>query len=245
MKFFRVFPVLCLMFAVGAVAHAQELQSHFLPERSYNVTIKQTLSGFDGFQDVVPVTNVQRVRIETDARDGDAIPVRATFFMTHQSGGEDVELEQWKFAFMAHDDGTISDVQTLSALEELDPAVAAKILGRQLGRILFRPAYALEGLEKAEVTITSQTPREGADNFIDLTYTMRRDAVNERLRSAEAPMKTEDTGTAVFNTDDAMFLDRSHKEVSRIHVDMDDYGEAKDVVMNKDLTITISVSPRQ
>ncbi|MDT8323882.1 MAG: hypothetical protein RRA94_07230 [Bacteroidota bacterium] len=239
-----VFPFLLFLIAVPwKDAAAQATKSRFLPERSYSVSIKQTLSGFDGFQDVIPVTNTQRMRIETGEKTGGGVPVTLTVFTAQSGDAAREEREQWKFRFTAGDDGSISDVQTLSALEELDEGVATAILTRQLEQVLFHSVYALSA-GKLKASIESEIPRDGAEDFVDVTYTLDRSEIEERMRAEDAPMVTEDSGTAVFHTGEQFFIERRLDEVNRIHVDMDDYGEAKDVVMNKDLRISVTISPR-
>lgn len=236
-------PVLALLFSFSMELAAQTPQSRFLPERNYSVRITQTLSGFDGFQEVIPVTNAQRILIETGEKVGDAIPVTMTVFTARQDDAVREEGEQWKFSFTAGDDGSIADVQVLSSEEQLDEAVATAILTRQLEQVLFRSMYNLEA-GKLKASIESQAPRDGAEEFIDVTYSLDRSAIEERMRAEDAPMLTEDTGTAVFHTGEQFFIERTLDEVNRIHVDMDDYGDAKDVVMNKDLRVAVTITTR-
>jgi hypothetical protein len=236
-------PVLALLFALSTDAAAQSPQSRFLPERSYSVRITQTLSGFDGFQEVIPVTNAQRILIETGKKAGGAIPVTMTVYTARQDDAVREEGEQWKFRFTAGDDGSIADVQVLSSDEQLDEGVATAILTRQLEQVLFHSMYDLEA-GKLKVSIESQAPRDGAEDFIDVTYSLDRSAIEERMRAEDAPMLTEDTGTAVFHVGEQFFIERTLDEVNRIHVDMDEYGDAKDVVMNKDLRVVVTITPR-
>lgn len=239
-----IFPLL-ILFALSpwSDAAAQPLKSRFLPERSYSVLLKQTLSGFDGFQEVIPVTNTQRILIETEERDGEEIPATITVFAARQDDASRPESEQWKFRFTAHDDGSITDVQTLSSLEQLDESIASAILTRQLEQVLFHSVYALKA-GKLKVSIESQTPRDGAEEFVDVTYAIDRSEIEERMRAEDAPMVTEDSGTAVFHSGEQFFIERALNEVNRIHVAMDEHGDAKDVVMNKDLRITVTITPR-
>jgi len=237
-------PVFALLFSLATDVAGQTVQSRFLPERTYTVRISQTLGGFDGFQEVIPVTNTQRMLIETGTEDGGAIPVTMTVFTSRH--GDDVreEKEQWKFRFIASDDGSISGVQVLSSSEQLDESIATAILTRQLEQVLFHSMYDLTA-GKLKANIESQTPRDGAEDFIDVTYSLDRSAIEERMRAEDAPMLTEDTGTAVFHAGEQFYIERMLDEVNRIHVDMDDFGDAKDVVMNKDLRVTVTISPRR
>ncbi len=235
-----------LLFTIAFVsgAAAQTLQSRFLPDRSYSVVIKQVLSGFDGFQEVVPVTNVQRIQMETGSQAGEAIPVTMTVHSSRQDDAAHAETEQWKFRFNAYSDGRISDLQTLSALEQLDEAVAFAILSRQLDLVLFQSVYTLQSAKGNTVIIESEAPRDGAEDFVDVTYSIDRSEAERRMRADDAPMVIEDKGTAVFHRGEQIFTERVLNEVNRIHVKMDDYGDAKDVIMNKDLRITVTVTPR-
>ena len=233
------------MIGLFSVTAAQTLQSRFLPDRQYTVVIKKTLSGFDGVQEVVPVTSTQRVTMETGSHDGNGVPVTMTIYTTVQASRQNEEREQWKFAFTANDNGSIDDIQTMSTLEDLDAKVAFSILSRQLDKIFFQSVYDLMGKERSTVRVLSQQPRDGAEEFVDLEYEIERKAMAERLRADGAPMVTEDKGVAVFHTGDQCYLERTLTEVNRIDVPMDEYGDAKNIVMNSEDRITVTVTARQ
>ena len=222
---------------------AQTLQSRLLPDRTYAVMIKNALSGFDGFKEVIPVTSTQRIVIETGSKAGTAVPCTITIYSTVQDSRKNAETEQWKFTFLANDDGKITDVKTVSALEQLDEKIALSILSRQLGTVLFQTGYALQRRGGEDVTIQSQTPRDGAEDFVDISYKIERHEVEEKMRAHDAPMATEDSGTAVFHMGEQFFLERTFREINRIYIAEDALGEEKNVMMQKDVRVEAVISP--
>jgi hypothetical protein len=165
-----------------------------------------------------------------------------------QDSRKNPETEQWKFTFLAGDGGEITDLRTVSAIEQLDEKIAFSILSRQLDIILFQTAYALqrrggEG-EGETVIIQSQAARDGAEEFVDISYKIDRRAVEEKMRAHDTPMATEDSGTAVFHTGEQFFLERTFREVNRIYIAADALGEEKNVMMQKDVHVKTTISPR-
>jgi len=246
MKTLSTLASMFVLFAIlfGSAADAQSLQSRFLPDRVYNIAITKTLSGNDGMQDVSPITSTQRMRIETRARSGDAIPVTLEVYSTIQQSRGNEEQLQWEFSFDAHDDGSLSDVRIISAAEPFPADLAHAVLSRQLAPVLFETAYALKTRNENRVIVGRQTPRDGAEEFVDIEYTVDRSLSEAEEGASREPMATEDSGTALFNTDDQFFTERVLHEVNRIYVAPDETGEEKNVVMRKDITITVDIDQR-
>lgn len=240
-----VFVVLFSLLSVaGTLAHAQELQSRFLPDREYAVTIKKTLSGHDGFQEVIPVTSTRRIIIVTGAHSGSGIPVTVTVYNSIQASRNNEESIQWVFVFTAMDDGKLADVQITSGSEPIDAKLAFAMLSRNLQPVLFQTAYALERRDKDVVTFVKKAPRDGAEDFVDIEYVVDKSASEKEEGETREPMATEDSGTAVYHAGDQFFLERVLNEVNRIYVAEDAMGEEKNVIMRKDLRITATITQR-
>lgn len=242
---FRLFAwtaVFSVLFVASSAA--QSPKSRLLPDRTYSVVIKTTLSGFDGFKEVIPVTSSQRIVIETGGKEGTAVPVTITIYSTVQDSRKNAETEQWKFTFLANDDGEITDVRTVSALEQLDEKIAFSILSRQLDIILFQTGYALQRRGGEDFIIQSQAPRDGAEEFVDIGYKIERHEVEEKMRAHDTPMATEDSGTAVFHTGEQFFMERTFREINRIYIAEDALGEEKNVMMQKDVHVQTTITPR-
>lgn len=243
MKTLSTFVSLIILTAVmlGSAADAQTLQSRFQPDRVYNVSITKTLSGNDGTQDVPPSTSTQRIRIETGARSGTVIPVTMEVYSTVQQSRGNKEVLQWEFAFDAHDDGSLSDVRIVSAAEPFPDELAHAMLSRQLAPVLFETVYALKQRNQDRVIIGRQSPRDGAESFIDIEYSIDRTLSEAEQGADREPMATEDSGTALFNTDEQFFTERVLNEINRIYVAPDENGEEKNVVMRKDVVIAVRI----
>ena len=246
MKTLTMFVSLFILTALmlGSAADAQTLQSRFLPNREYNVSITKTLSGNDGTQDVPPSTSTQRIRIETGARSGNVIPVTMEVYSTVQQSRGNEEALQWEFAFDAHDDGSLSDVRIVSAAEAFPDELAHAMLSRQLAPVLFETLYTLTQRNQDRVIIGRQSPRDGAESFVDIEYIVDKSLSEAEQGADREPMATEDSGTALFNTDDQFFTERVLNEVNRIYVAADEAGEAKNVVMRKDVVIKVDIGER-
>ncbi|PLX32196.1 MAG: hypothetical protein C0600_03395 [Ignavibacteria bacterium] len=236
--------VFTLLFCVGTLAQAQEIQSRFLPDREYSVTIKKTLSGHDGFQEVIPVTSTRRITIVTGPHSGSGMHVTLTAYTSVQATRNNAEDVQWVFDFEAMDDGTLADVEIVSGAEPMAPELAFAMLSRTLQPVLFETAYTLERRDKDVVKFVKNAPRDGAEDFIDIEYTVDKSASEKEEGESREPMATEDSGTATFHAGDQFFLERVLNEVNRIYVAEDALGEEKNVIMRKDLRITATITER-
>lgn len=222
-------------------ADAQELRSRFLPDRIYNVSITKTLSGNDGERDISPVLSTQRMRIETGALQDGAIPVTLESYSTVQASRGNEEMLQWKFAFNAHEDGSITDVHILSSTEPFPDDLAFSVLSRELSPVLFQTVYKLQERNKDRVVIGRTAEHNGAESFVDLEYTVDKSLSELEEGESREPMATEDSGTAIFNTDSHFFLQRVLNEVNRIYVSADEMGDAKNVIMRRDVRIEVKI----
>lgn len=243
--FFRTIALSLIVVLVTAGAMtAQDAASRFQPEKTYTVTIKKTLSGNDGFQDLPPTTSTQRMRIVTEAETGGGIPVEVTVYRTQQRGMEASNDIDWQFRFTALNSGAIGDVQVTSSVEPIDDNLAFAMLSRMLDPVLFNTAYVLRKANEDRIVLGRTAPRDGAANFVDVDYTIDFSA-SEAARGADRePMATEARGTALFNTDLTFFTERTHNEVSKIFVAEDALGSEKNVRMDKTLRVEVSVAGR-
>lgn len=239
--------ILTLAFIVllaAGTAVAQETLSRFQPNKTYSVTVKKTLSGNDGFQDMPPTTSTQRVRIVTDAAAGGGIPVEVTAYRTQQRGQEASNDIDWQFRFTAMDDGTLGDVRVTSSAEQIDDNLAYAMLSRVLEPVLFETVYRLRKANKDRVVIGRSAPRDGARNFVDVDYTVDFSASEAEKGVERGPLATEAKGTALFNSDLNFFTERTHTEVSKIFVAEDALGSEKNVRMDKTLRVEVVVENR-
>lgn len=239
--------ILTLAFIVllaAGTAVAQETLSRFQPNKTYSVTIKKTLSGNDGFQDMPPTTSTQRVRIVTDAAAGGGIPVEVTAYRTQQRGEEASNDIDWQFRFTAMDDGTLGDVRVTSSAEQIDDNLAYAMLSRVLEPVLFETVYRLRKANKDRVVIGRSAPRDGARNFVDVDYTVDFSASEAEKGVERGPLATEAKGTATFNSDLNFFTERSYNEVSKIFIAEDALGSEKNVRMDKTLRVDVVVEDR-
>lgn len=239
-----LFTIFCFsLLATGGVIQAQNLQSRFMPERSYEVTITKTLSGNDGLQDIAPITSTQRMQIETGAADGGVVPVYMKVYSTVQKNRDNDEILQWDIRFIAHEDGALSDIRVESAAEPYPDDLLYALLSRQLEPVLFRTACQLKQRSKDRIVIGKQTPRDGAEDFIDIEYTIDKSLSEVEQGADREPMATEGGGTALFHRGEQFFVERVFNEVNRIYVAADDREDAKNVIMRKDLRITVDIQP--
>jgi len=226
------------------MAQAQSLQSRFLPDRLYTVSLTKVLSGNNGMQDIAPITSTQRIQIETGPLQGGAIPVSMKVYSTVQKSRNNEEILQWDFHFTAQEDGVLRDIRIVSAAESFPEDLTSSILSRQLQPVLFRTVYQLKQRSKDRIVVGKQTPRDGAEDFIDIEYTVDK-SLSEAEQSADRePMATEDSGTALYNAEEQFFIERVLNEVNRIYVAADDFEDEKTVIMRKDLRITVDIRPK-
>ncbi|MBE0643802.1 MAG: hypothetical protein IH600_06955 [Bacteroidetes bacterium] len=227
--------------SVGS-AMAQTTQSRFLPNKTYDVTIKKTLGGNDGFQDIAPTTSTQRMHIVTDAADGDGIPVELTVYRTQQRGEAASNDIDWQFRFTAMNDGAMGDVSVTSSAEPTESSLAFAMLSRMLDPVLFNTAYTLRKANKDRIVLGRSAPRDGAASFVDVDYMIDYSASELEQGASREPLATESKGTALFNTDLQFFIERNHHETSKIFVAQDALGDEKNVLMKKDIRIEVKVS---
>ncbi len=246
MKLSRRTLLFIVLIAVAGIvsATAQTTQSRFLPNKTYDATIKKTLGGNDGFQDIAPTTSTQRMRIVTDAADGDGIPVELTVYRTQQRGEAATNDIDWQFRFNAMNDGAIGDVTVTSSTEPTESSLAFAMLSRMLDQVLFSTDYALRKANKDRIVIGRSAARDGADSFVDVDYTIDNSTSELEQGANRETLATESKGTALFNTDLQFFTERNHSETSKIFVAQDALGDEKNVVMQKDLRIEVKVADR-
>jgi hypothetical protein len=237
------FFLVALLVAAGA-ATAQQTASRFVPDKNYTVTIKKTLSGNDGFQDLPPTTSTQRVHIVTGAAAGGGVPVEATVYRTQQRGEEASNDIDWQFRFTAMDDGSIGDLQVTSSAEAIDDNLAFAMLSRMMEPVLFHTVYSLRKANKDRVVLGTARPRDGARNYIDVEYTVDFSASEADKTVERGPLATEARGTALFNTDLQFFTERTHNEVSRIFIAEDALGSEKNVRMDRTVRVEVVVGDR-
>ena len=241
----RTIVFIALVAAAGlASASAQTTQSRFLPNKTYDVVIKKTLGGNDGFQDIAPTTSTQRMHIVTGVAEGGGIPVELTVYRTQQRGEAASNDIDWQFRFTAANDGAIGDVSVTSSAEPTESSLAFAMLSRMLEQVLFNTDYNLRKANKDQIVVGRSAPRDGAASFVDVDYTIDRSATEAEESATSASLKTESRGTALFNTDLQFFTERSLSETSRIFVAQDALGDEKNVVMQKDLRIEVQVKDR-
>jgi hypothetical protein len=239
-----IFALTLVVFLAAGTAVAQETLSRFQPDKTYAVTVKKTLSGDDGFQDMPPTTSTQRIRIVTDAAADGGIPVEVTAYRTQQRGAEATNDIDWQFRFTAMDDGTVGDVRVTSSAESIDDNLAYAMLSRVLEPVLFETVYRLRKANKDRVVIGRVAPRDGARNFVDVDYTVDYSASEAEKGVERGPLATEAKGTALFNTDLQFFTERSYNEVSKIFIAEDALGSEKNVRMDKTLRVDVVVEDR-
>jgi hypothetical protein len=227
-----------------AAVSAQTAQSRFLPNKTYDVTIKKTLSGNDGFQDIAPNTSTQRMHIVTEVAEGGAVPVELTVYRTQQRGENATNDIDWQFRFMAMDDGTINDVTITSAVEPSDDNLAFGMLSRQLDPVLFNTSYTLRRANKDRIVVQRSAPRDGAAQFIDVDYTIDFSASELEKGANREPLATEAKGTALFKADLQFFTERKYHETTKIFVVEDASGGEKNVIMRRDLDIDVMIMER-
>ncbi|MFA6234427.1 MAG: hypothetical protein WC824_09650 [Bacteroidota bacterium] len=227
-----------------AAASAQTAQSRFLPNKTYDVTIKKTLSGNDGFKDVPPTTSTQRMHIVTEAAQGGGVPVELTVYRTQQRGETASSEIDWKFRFTAMNDGSIGDVTVASSIEPMDENLSFGMLSRQLDPVLFNSTYTLRRGNKDRIVIGRTAPRDGAAQFEDVDYTIDFSASDAEKGANREPLATEAKGTALFNSAQQFFTERTHNETTKIFVVEDALGAEKNVLMKKDLRIEVTIGDR-
>lgn len=208
------------------------------------MTIKKTLSGTDGFQEIAPSTSTQRMRIVTDPESGGGIPAELTVYRTQQRGQEASDAIDWQFRFTVMSDGTIGDPRVVSAAETVDESLSLAMLSRMLDPVLFNTGITLRRANKDQILITRSTPRDGAANFMDVEYTVDFSASELEKGTSREPIATDAKGTALFNTDLQFFTERTHNETSKIFVAEDALGSEKNIVMRKDLRIEARITER-
>ncbi len=241
----KTFLFIAIVAAAGIMsASAQTTQSRFLPNKTYDVTIKKTLGGNDGFQDVAPTTSTQRMHIVTDAAEGGGVPVELTVYRTQQRGEAASNDVDWQFRFTAMNDGAIGDVTVTSSAEPTGDNIAFAMLSRMLEPVLFSSTYTLRKANKDRIVVGRSVPRDGADSFIDVDYTIDNSASELEQGASREPVATESKGTALFNTDLQFFTERRHSETNKIFVAQDALGDEKNVVMQKDLHIEVKIADR-
>jgi hypothetical protein len=242
---FRTTLFIALVAAAGmTTASAQTAVSRLLPDKQYDVTIKKTLSGTDGFQEIAPSTSTQRMRIMTDPVSGGGIPAELTVYRTQQQGQAASDAIDWQFRFTVMADGTIDDLRVVSAAESTEESLAFAMLSRMLDPVLFNTGIALRRANKDQIVITRSTPRDGAANFVDVEYNIDFSASELEKGANREPIATDVKGTALFNTDLQFFTERTHNETSKIFVAEDALGSEKNVVMRRDLRIETHITDR-
>lgn len=243
-QFISILALTLIIVLAAGTAVAQETLSRFQQNKTYAVTVKKTLSGDDGFQDLPPSTSTQRIRIVTDAAAGGGIPVEVTAYRMQQRGAEATNDIDWQFRFTAMDDGTLGDVRVTSSAESIDDNLAYAMLSRVLEPVLFETVYRLRKANKDRVVIGRIAPRDGARNFVDVDYTVDFSASEAEKGVERGPLATEAKGTALFNTDLQFFTERSYNEVSKIFIAEDALGSEKNVRMDKTLRVDVVVEDR-
>ncbi len=233
-----------IVIAVTTAASAQTAVSRLLPDRQYDVTIRKTISGTDGFQEVAATTSTQRMRIVTDKMSGGGIPVELTVYRTQQQAQAASDAIDWQFRFTVMADGAIGDVRAVTAAESTDESLAFAMLSRMLDPVLFNTGITLRRANKDLIVITRSTPRDGAAEFVDVDYTIDFSASELEKGANREPIATDAKGTALFNTDLQFFTERTHNETSKIFVAEDALGSEKNIVMRRDLRIETSITER-
>lgn len=234
---------ICLLTAASLTA--QDVRARFQPDKVYTITIKKTLAGNDGFQDIPPSTSTQRMRIETGAMTDGGIPVDLTIFRTQQRGEEQSDAVDWRFGFTAMNDGAIGDARVVSSAEQMDDAFAYAMVSRMLEPVLFHTSYALKEANKNRVVLGTIAPRAGAPDFIDVDYTIDFSASEAKRGVAEGPLSAEARGTALFNATLSFFTERTHTEVSKIFIAEDALGAEKNLRMDRTLKIDVHVEAKR
>ncbi|MFZ1728702.1 MAG: hypothetical protein WBQ23_15450 [Bacteroidota bacterium] len=242
---FQTILLFTILTIVGiAAVSAQTVQSRFLPNKTYDVTIKKTLSGNNGYQDVAPSTSTQRMHIVTEAADGNGIPVELTVYRTQQRGEAQSNDIDWQFSFTAMSDGSISDAKISSSIEPIDAKLVLGMLSRQLDAVLFNSNYTYPRGNKDRIVIGRTAPRDGAEQFADVDYTVDFSASEAEKGAGREPLTTTASGTALYNSSLQFFTERKHSEINKIFVVEDAVGSEKNVLMQKDLRIEVVIADR-
>ena len=229
-----VFTLLAFVLCVATLS-AQDVRSRFLPDKVYTVTIKKTLAGNDGFQDIPPSTSTQRMRIETGPAANGGIPVDLTIFRTQQRGEEQSDAVDWRFTFTAMNDGAIGDARVVSSAEQMDNEFAYAMVSRMLEPVLFHTTLTLKEANKNRTVIGKTVARPGATDFIDVEYTIDFSASEAERGVAGGPLTAEARGTALFNAALSFFTERKHTEVSKIFIAEDALGAENNLRMDRTL----------
>lgn len=236
--FFAVLTLLPMSFLQAQT----QVESRFLPERTYDVTISNTTEGTDGVQNVPTHTSTQRIHIETGTAMAAGIPVEMTVYRLQQDNDAVTNEIDWAFRFVAADDGAIGDLTVTSAAEEVSEGLAFAMLSRVLDPVLFQTAYALRRANQDRIILGSGTPRDGAEDVIDFDYTID---VSETERQREAmPLATEMEGTVVYNAAEQFFVERMQKETNRIYIVADEMGDEKNITMKKEIQVSVQITER-
>jgi hypothetical protein len=237
-----LFVVVMTLIPISLLPAQTEVESRFLPEKKYDVTIRSTMDGSDGVVNVPTHTSTQRMHIETGAETSAGIPVEMTVYRIQQDNEAATDQVEWTFRFVAAADGAIGDLTVASAAEESTESLAFAMLSRMLDPVLFKTDYALRRANQDRIILGNGTPRDGAGEFIDFDYTVD---VSETERQREAmPLATDIDGTALYNTAEQFFVERTQKETNRIYIAADEMGDEKNITMRKETSVTVRIADR-
>lgn len=235
----RFISFFALLVAVAPVLWAQSAPvARLQPEKAYRATVVKTLAGNDGFREIIPSTNEQIITVETEEQGASGVPAVLTVFRASDEGQASSGETDWRFRFTIAPDGDLREITVLDAQEPLSESIAYAMLSKHLAQLLFVTDYRLKEGTLPNVTIMERGEADGAVTF---KYTI---AQNEERSAGGQPISASVKGNAKYDSALGLYTQRLLKHEDRIYVAEDAIGEEKEVVMRRDLSISVSVTDR-
>jgi hypothetical protein len=231
--------------ATTALAQQQYLAG-FMPNSNYQILVKKTHGGNDGFKDVIPQLSAQSILVETGEVTATALPVTMTVYRAQRietAKSSDAPMLDWKFTFTVAAGGEITLVDAQSSDGRLPDDIVRRILAAQLDVVLFQSGSPLDAANRPNITILSATP--ASDGTVNIGYDVTQKGPERELSAGERGTVTTITGSATYDPALKFYTKRAHTEQSKMYINDDPTGEGKIVVMKTVTTVDAVVSVRK
>ena len=238
--------IMLALFALASLAQAQQQYlAGFLPQCSYQIMVKKSHGGNDGFKDVIPQLSVQSILVETGAVGAAGLPVTMTVNRpqrVEQASASSAPLLDWKFTFTIAGTGDVKLVDSQSSDGRLPDDIVLKILGSQLDLVLFHSAYPLASKNKTTLNILDAKP--AARNTVEVAFDVTENVAPHELSAGERGTVTTITGNATYDASLKFYTRRSQTEQSKMYINDDPSGAGKIVLMQTVTTVDAVVTKK-